>query len=113
MQEVFGATGRGLDHAGGRRDVATMARMGDALGVTVLLTCGIAILATASAVRTRAPRRVVDGLLALEGAGLAAGGLLLLDDVETGSWILAPVALAILVPLHVRALFAGEGPFRT
>ncbi len=46
-------------------------------------------------------------------AGLAVGGLLLVDDVGTGSWIAGPAALALMTPLHVRALFAGEGPFRT
>jgi hypothetical protein len=85
----------------------------DGPGLAVLATCAFAILLTTFVLRTRLPTRVVDVLLAVEGAGLAAGGLMLLDDVGTGSWVLAPVALAILVPLHVRALFAGEGPFRT
>ncbi len=51
--------------------------------------------------------------MALAGAGLGIGGLLLLDDVGTASWIAAPLVLAIVAPLHVRALFAGDGPFRT
>ena len=87
--------------------------MDEGAGLAVLLTCAIAIVCTASVIRTRLPRGVVDGLLAVEGAALAAGGLLLLDDVDAGSWILAPAALAVVVPVHVRALFAGEGPFRT
>ncbi|HSL11162.1 MAG TPA: hypothetical protein VLA82_07590 [Actinomycetota bacterium] len=82
-------------------------------GVLTLVTCTIAILLTASFLRRRLPGPAVDALLAAEGAGLAAGGLLLLDDVGTASWIVGPLALAILTPLHVRALFAGEGPFRT
>lgn len=88
-----------------------MARM--EAGLALLAICAVAIVATAGPLRTRLPDRLVDAALALEGAGLALGGLLLLDDVGTGSWIVGPAALAILTPLHVRALFAGEGPFRT
>ena len=90
-----------------------MALVNAVAGSVTLVACGIAILVTASFLRTRLPPRVVDGLLALEGAGLAAGGLLLVDDVGTASWIAGPAALALVTPLHVRALFAGEGPFRT
>ena len=82
-------------------------------GSAILVTSAVAILVTASFVRARLPRRVVDALLALEGADLAAGGLFLVDDVGTGSWIAGPAALALMTPLHVGALFAGEGPFRT
>jgi hypothetical protein len=55
----------------------------------------------------------VDALLAVEGAGLAVGGLLLIDDVGTWSWVVGPAVLAIITPIHVRTLFAGDGPFRT
>ena len=51
--------------------------------------------------------------MALAGAGIGVGGLLLLDDVGTASWIAAPAVLAVVAPLHVRALFARGGPFRT
>jgi len=90
-----------------------MALVNAVVGSATLLACGVAILVTASFLRTRLPPRVVDGLLAVEGAGLAVGGLLLVDDVGTASWIVGPAALALVTPLHVRALFAGEGPFRT
>ena len=82
-------------------------------GGTTLLVSAIAVLLTAGYLRTRFPRGAVDVLLAVEGAGLAIGGLLLLDDVGTASWFAGPAALAIMTPLHVRALFAGDGPFRT
>jgi hypothetical protein len=84
-----------------------------AAGIALLFVSAVAVVATAWVLRRRGPSRLVDVALALEGAGLALGGLLLLEDVGTGSWIVGPVALAILTPLHVRALFAGEGPFRT
>jgi hypothetical protein len=85
----------------------------DAAGITVIVTCSIVALATTFALRTRLAPLAVDALLALSGAGVAAGGLLLLEDVGAASWVLAPLALALLTPVHVRALFAGEGPFRT
>lgn len=52
-------------------------------------------------------------LMAIAGAGIGAGGLLFLDDVGTASWVAAPAVLALIAVLHVRALFAREGPFRT
>ena len=82
-------------------------------GLIVLAVCALAVVLTAGFVRPRLPQGVVDALLAVAGAGLAIGGLLLLEDVGTASWIAGPAALAIMTPLHVRALFAGEGPFRT
>lgn len=63
--------------------------------------------------RQRYANGVVDALLGVEGAALGIGGLLLVDDVGVGSWVLTPLALAVLAPVHVRALFGGEGPFRT
>lgn len=63
--------------------------------------------------RQRYANGVVDALLGVEGAALGIGGLLLVDDVGVGSWVLTPLALAVLAPVHVRALFAGDGPFRT
>ena len=68
---------------------------------------------TALWVRTRAPRAVVDGLLALAGVGVGIGGLLFLSDVTWGSWVAAPAFLAVAGIVHVRALFAGTGPLRT
>jgi len=62
--------------------------------------------------RTRLRPWLRDGLLAMAGAGLGVGGLLLQSDVELGSWIVAPVLLAIVAPLQVRALFARGGPYR-
>lgn len=55
----------------------------------------------------------IDGLMALSGATIAVGGLLMLDDVNTASWIAGPAMLAVIAPLNVRALFARGGPFRT
>jgi len=54
-----------------------------------------------------------SAVLAVAGAGLAAGGLLVQDRPELDSWIVAlPVGAALSV-VHGKALFATGGPFRT
>ncbi len=78
------------------------------IGVTAAL-----IAVTAAWIRPRIARPATDALLALEGAGLGVGGLLVQQGVGTAAWILTPMALAFIVALHVRALFAGSGPLRT
>lgn len=83
------------------------------LGTAILVASAVALLATTFALRNRRPARVIDLLLAVEGAALASGGLLLVDDVGAASWLAAPLVMAVMTPLHVRVLFAGEGPFRT
>jgi hypothetical protein len=82
-------------------------------GWSSLLAAAALLLLAAFPLRTRLPHRVLDGLLALGGAGIGAGGLLLLSDVEPASWVVAPVLLAVAAVAHVRFLWAGEGPFRT
>jgi hypothetical protein len=80
----------------------------------VVLTAGaVLLLLAAFPLRTRLHPRAVDALLALGGAGIGIGGLLFQDDVGVASWIVAPAFLAIGAIAHVRALFAGAGPFRT
>lgn len=78
----------------------------------VLIASGFAVV-TAGRLRAWLPRPAIDGMMALAGAGIGVGGLLILDDVGTASWIAAPAVLALIAPLHVRALFGREGPFRT
>jgi hypothetical protein len=82
-------------------------------GWSSLLAAAALLLLAAFPLRTRLPRRVIDGLLALGGAGIGVGGLLLLSDVEPASWVVAPVLLGVAAVAHVRFLFAGQGPFRT
>ena len=54
-----------------------------------------------------------DAILAVVGVAIGLGGLALQDDVGVWSWIVAPLMIGVLLPLHVRVLFAGEGPLRT
>jgi hypothetical protein len=84
----------------------------ETIAVVVLVGASILGIVVALPLRTRLHPRLRDVLLALAGAGLGLGGLLLQSDVELGSWIVAPVLLAIVAPLHVRALFARGGPYR-
>jgi hypothetical protein len=87
--------------------------MHPAAGIAVIAVSGVVAIIVGGPLRRALPRPAVDALMALAGAGLGIGGLLTLDDVGSASWIAAPFALAIVGPLHVRALFAGDGPFRT
>ena len=76
------------------------------------MCASVLAIVVALPLRTRLRPWLRDGLLAMAGAGLGVGGLLLQSDVELGSWIVAPVLLAIVAPLHARALFARGGPYR-
>jgi hypothetical protein len=87
--------------------------MHPAAGIAILLSASALALVTGGRLRARLPRPAVDALMALAGAGIGAGGLLMVDEVGMASWIVAPAVLALVAPLHVRALFAREGPFRT
>lgn len=78
--------------------------MAAALGVTAL---------DVWALRSRVSMGLFTLVLALMGAVLGAGALLMIEDVPVSSWVLAPAVMAGLATLHTRALLAGSGPFRT
>jgi hypothetical protein len=82
-------------------------------GVVVIVVGSVLALLVGGWLRTTLPRAATDALMALAGVLIAVGGLLMLDDVNTASWIAGPVMLAVIAPLNVRALFARGGPFRT
>jgi hypothetical protein len=56
---------------------------------------------------------VRDAVLAVVGVAIGLAGLAIQDDVHGWSWLVAPLLIGILLPLHVHVLFAGEGPLRT
>ena len=82
------------------------------LGIALLVASTALGLGTSLVVRKRLPARAIDILVALAGAGLGVGALVLQQDVNAAEWIVVPVALAALLPVHVRLLFTGEGPLR-
>jgi hypothetical protein len=82
-------------------------------GWSFLLAAAALLLLAAFPLRNRLHPRIIDALLALGGAGIGVGGLLLLTDVEPASWVVAPTLLGSAAVAHVRFLFAGQGPFRT
>ena len=79
---------------------------------------GIALIVAASAIGAlivfglwrRLPAGLAFGSMVVCGMGIAAGGLLVQNDVGPASWVVAPVALAVLTPVHVRLLFGPPGP---
>ena len=60
----------------------------------------------------RLPSVVGLAMMAVCGATIAAGGLLLQDDPDTGDRILAIAVLAALAPLHSRLVFGRPGARR-
>ncbi len=84
-----------------------------AAGVVILSISSAAALIVGSVLRSRVSPHIVDASMALAGAGLGIGALCFVDGVGTASWVVAPLILAVAAAAQVRALFAGEGPFRT
>ena len=82
------------------------------LGIAVLVASAALGLSTSLALRRRLRPRVSQVLFALAGSGLGLGALLPQHHVRAAEWILVPVVLAALSPVHVRLLYAGEGPLR-
>jgi hypothetical protein len=78
-----------------------------------LIAVGTVAIVGTLALQDRVPSSLRDAIVAIAGASLALGGLLLLEDPSVASWLLTPVVVAVLAVTHVRLLFAGEGPLRT
>ena len=84
-----------------------------ALGIAAI-ALGLAVfLAGLAGLRSGRRTAAWSATLATAGAIIAAGSLLVQHDREAASWLIAPVAGAILSVVHGRALFAPGGPFRT
>ncbi len=65
------------------------------------------------ALRSRLAWSATTGVLALAGAGLGLGAIMVQRNASAPEWALAPLVCAALLPLNVRLLYAGEGPLRT
>lgn len=83
-----------------------------------VLGAGVAIIVASSAVGLvvvfflwhRLPPPPAFALLVVCGMGVAAGGLLVQDDVGPASWAVAVVVLGVLAPVHARLVFGPPGP---
>jgi hypothetical protein len=68
------------------------------LGLALIVVSTVLGAVTAFRLRTVLPPLAIDGLMALSGAMIGVGGLLMLDDVNTASWIAGPAMLAVSHP---------------
>jgi hypothetical protein len=76
------------------------------VGLALLLAGTCLGTIAAFALRERAPRVVVIGVLAVVGACLGAGALLVQDrDVNAVNWAATLVGGAVLAPVHVLVAF--------
>jgi len=82
------------------------------LGIALLIGSVALVVGVSVLPRHRLASRVTFPLVALAGAGLGIGALLLQHGVRTAEWIFAPIVLAALLPVHIRLLFAGKGALR-
>lgn len=76
------------------------------VGVALLVVAGAAGVITATVLRPRVPRPVTAALLALVGACLGAGALLVQDEsVNAVNWAATLLLCAVFVPVHVWVAF--------
>ncbi|MGH2710958.1 MAG: hypothetical protein ACRDH9_07125 [Actinomycetota bacterium] len=81
-------------------------------GGWIVAVSASAALAAALVLRSRAPGPLVVGILAIAGAGLGWGGMLIQPDPSVGEFVAAVALLAGLVPAHVRIVLGPFGPQR-
>jgi len=62
------------------------------------------VTATAFGLRTRLPAALVASILALAGAAVGAGALLLQAHASVADWVFTLAVLGILAPVHVRVV---------
>lgn len=86
---------------------------GTAAGIALIAAFTVAFLVGTAGVRTGRAASRWTVVLAVSGAGIAAGALLIQDQPDTASWVIAPLVGAVLPIVHARTLFAPGGPFRT
>jgi hypothetical protein len=79
-------------------------------GVTTIVVASVVGLVVVLVLWHRLPAAVAFALMAACGVAVAAGGLLVQEDVGTASWVVAILALAVLTPVHARLVFGWPGP---
>ena len=79
----------------------------------VLGVAGAGFVASTVGVRSGHALRAWTAAIALSGAALVAGALLVQDDPDLASWLVGPPVGAFLGVANVRSLYASGGPLRT
>lgn len=83
--------------------------MSTGAGVATIAGASVLGLLTVFVLWRRMPAAAAYALMASCGVGVAAGGLLVQDDVGTASWVVAVVALGVVSPVHARLVFGPPG----
>ena len=83
------------------------------MDIVVIAISTLVFVGAATGVRSGRNVAAWTGAVAAGAAGIAAGVLMMLDDASVADWTVAVPTAAVLGVANVRALFAGEGPFRT
>jgi hypothetical protein len=78
-------------------------------GVALIVAGSVAGLLTVFVLWHRIPAGLALLIASVCGICLAAGGLLVQEDVGAASWAFALVLLAILAPVHARLVFGPPG----
>jgi hypothetical protein len=86
-------------------------------GIATIVVSSAVLLAGAAGVhasrRGRGSLRTWTGVVALSGAGIGAGALMVQSDPDLVSWVITLPASALVGTVNVRSLFAGDGPLHT
>jgi hypothetical protein len=78
-------------------------------GVALIVAGSVVGLVTVFVLWRRVPAGLALVIASACGMCLAAGGLLLQEDVGAASWGFALVLLAVLAPVHARLVFGPPG----
>jgi hypothetical protein len=81
----------------------------DGAGVALIVAGSAVGLLTVFVLWRRMPAALALAVVAACGMSLAAGGLLVQEDVGPASWAFALVLLAVLAPVHARLVFGPPG----
>jgi hypothetical protein len=80
------------------------------VAVWIVVASAVVAVVTGFVLRTRMPAAVVAVLLMAAGAGAGWGIILLQPDPTVAESIVAVLAMAVLVPAHVRIVLGRFGP---
>lgn len=86
--------------------------MAVALGVAVIVVSGAMLALVMFGLWKRLPAGLAFALVVACSLGIAAGGLLVQDEVDRASWVLALSLLGVLGPLHARLILGSPGRAR-